>query len=453
MADGPIPTGRIRRSLAPVGLAARAAATSAAGRLKGTPAEERRIRTAEQAVATLGQMKGAVMKMGQLLSFVDTGLLPEELATALGSLQADAPPMALELVESMVEAELGAPPSRVFDWFSPEPMAAASIGQVHAARLDGRELVVKVQYPGVADAIAADLSNTALVTAFVNMAKAVAKDFAPKADLRPLADEIVDRVLEELDYRRELANQQEFARIYAGHPFIRIPEAVPDLSTGRVLTMEHVDAMRWQAAVEAPADLRNTWAEVIDRFVYGSLYREAIFNGDPHPGNYLFHDDGTVTFVDFGSVKRFSRAQADALARTGIAVIRQDADALRLAFVDAGFMTADDDLDPQRLLEWASVGYEPLLAPQPFTFTREFARAAIAHQFGLVSEHRAMAYHFEVPWDFVRLSRITVGVHFILTGREATNDWRSIAEEQWLDGPPSTALGEAEAAWRLASIP
>ena len=450
---GELPAGRIRRTLKPMGFAARAAATAAAGRLRGSTPEERRIRTAEQAVALMGEMKGAVMKLGQLLSFVDTGLLPDEMATVLESLQADAPPMALELVQEVVAAELGAPASRVFDWFSPEPMAAASIGQVHAARLDGRELVVKVQYPGVADAIAADLSNTALITAFVNMARSVAKDWAPRADLRPLADEIVERVLEELDYRRELDNQQTFAGIYRGHPFIHIPEVVPELSTARVLTMEHVDAMRWQAAVHAPQALRDRWGEVTYRFVFGSLYRHAIFNGDPHPGNYLFHDDGTVTFLDFGSVKRFTAAQTGALMKIGRAVLAQDGPLLVEGFREAGFTTDEDDVDPDRLLPYASAGYEPVVAPQPFSFTREFGRRAIAHQFGLAAEHRAMAFGFEVPRDYVLLSRITVGVHFILTGLEATGPWRAIAEELWLDAPPQTELGEAEAAWRLASTP
>src|SRR5207244_913005 len=138
--------------------------------------------------------------------------------------------------------------------------------------------------------------------------------------------------------------------------------------------MEMVDGRRWEAALESPRELRERWGEVIDRFVFGSIYRHGLFNGDPHPGNYLFHEDGTVTFIDFGCVKRFGPDQVAKMGAIADAVITGDAPALRQGFVDAGFLVATDrKLDDQRLLDWYRLSYEPVLSAQPYTFTKQFA--------------------------------------------------------------------------------
>src|SRR5687767_3614849 len=168
--ERPMPTGRIRRTAMPAFLAARTATAIGAANLRARRGDslaelardERLAAAATRIATTMGDMKGAVMKIGQLLSFVDSSMIPEAYRDALAVLQADAPPMAYHLVEDVLTAELGAPPGEVFEWISPNPIAAASIGQVHMAHLGDRELVVKVQYPGVADAIAADLRNGAL---------------------------------------------------------------------------------------------------------------------------------------------------------------------------------------------------------------------------------------------------------------------------------------------------
>ena len=197
---------------------------------------------------------------------------------------------------------------REFDW---EPLAAASIGQVHAARLhDGRAVAVKIQYPGVADAIQADLKNNELLATFLGLMFGL----SPRKmsfDLRGAAREISARITEELDYRLEAANQTEFADIYRGHPFIHVPEVIGELCTDRVLTQELVQGKSWSDALTAGQELRDQWAEAIYRFVYGSYHRFCVFNADPHPGNYLFHDDGSVSFLDFGCVKRFGREQVE----------------------------------------------------------------------------------------------------------------------------------------------
>ena len=439
-----VPTGRLRRTLPLAGMTARTLTGTAYrwARMHGAGDDEKlakeldfHARNAARYAALLGDMKGAMMKVGQLLSFVHTAdLVPEPYRevyrTALAQLQADAPPMPPELVAEIVEHELGEPPDAAFAWFSPRPMAAASIGQVHAAHLhDGREVAVKVQYPGVAEAIDADLRNNELLATVLKMGKGMLGSFAPNVDARAVAEEIRDRVGEELDYRTELANQQHFHDLYRDHPTIRIPYVVPELSTARVLTMELVDGMRWAAAVEQPQHLKDRWGIVIARFVYGSLWTHHVFNADPHPGNYLFHDDGTVTFLDFGCVKRFRPEHVEAMKAMERAVIDDDDDALLRAFVDTGFLHGKEIPSAEDVMAWYRPSYEPVLAPQPATYTREFAAEAVRRQFDPLGPWGKIVRAFDLPKDFVFLNRIFVGLNSVLAGLDATADWRALAEE------------------------
>ena len=195
------------------------------------------LRSAEEVAAVLGNMKGVMMKLGQMASYVDESV-PEPIRNAMAGLLQDAPPMAPELAASVVERELGAPPERVFLEWDPVPIAAASIGQVHRAiTRDDLAVAVKVQYPGVDEAIAADLDNYDF---FVNLFSTL----FPGSDVGPFIDEIRVRVQEELDYRQEADNQRLFADYYEGHPFIHIPKVLDELSTGRVLTTELVLVLR-----------------------------------------------------------------------------------------------------------------------------------------------------------------------------------------------------------------
>src|SRR5437899_1743476 len=246
------------------------------------------------------------------------------------------------LVAAVIESELGRPPERLFAEFCPEPIAAASIGQVHTAHLhDGTEVAVKVQYPGVADAISDDLANTELLFTFVKIAKGVVPQYR-NFDVRAVADEIAERIGEEVDYGTELANQMEFAEHYRRHPFARVPEVFPELSSDRVLTMEMVHGRRWTATADVDQELRDRWGEVIDRMFFGSIARFGMFNADPHPGNYLFHDDGTVTFLDFGCVKRLSPPVQRGFWAMPVAAIANDLDGLARVLIEQGFVRADD---------------------------------------------------------------------------------------------------------------
>jgi predicted unusual protein kinase regulating ubiquinone biosynthesis (AarF/ABC1/UbiB family) len=449
MTERLLPSGRARRTLAPAWLSARAAAGQAAtwARSRFAPPDRRdeillarAVRSAEEAVALMGQMKGALMKVGQLLSFADIPGLPPEVQEVLASLRADAPPMSYDLVRQVVTDELGAPPEEAFAWFSPRPIAAASIGQVHAAQLlapDGRAVVVKVQYPGVAEAIEADLRNTALLSTLLSLVQTLARDLVPRLDVKALAEEVRDRVVEELDYRKEAANQHRFELLFRDHSSIRVPEVVPERSTSRVLTTAYDDGMRWEAALGQPAELRNRWGEAIFRFVFTSLYRHGLFNGDPHPGNYLFHEeDGSVAFLDFGCVREFTAEQVAELREVAQAVLDDDADRLRAALVGMGFLRPDDDLDPRVLLDYVAIDYDPIRRREVFRHTREWAEEVVARHIALAGEYRKVAWHFDVPPHVLFLGRISVGLASVLTALEAEADWRSIADEIWATSPP-----------------
>jgi predicted unusual protein kinase regulating ubiquinone biosynthesis (AarF/ABC1/UbiB family) len=460
VADDGIRSGRLARGLPLAGLAVRQGIGRVAGKL--TRDEQKKLdrftREAERYVAVLGDMKGVAMKVGQLLSFLDAGAIPDQYRAAyqqiVGALQADAPPMPFETVCVVLERELGRPVDDVFAWIGERPMAAASIGQVHAAHLpDGREVVVKVQYPGVGDAIRADLQNTELLASLARLGMKLSP-IRVTADPVAAVEEVTERISEELDYRIEAANQAEFRSHYEGHPFIRIPEVVPELSTERVLVMDHHDGLRWTAALEQPQGLKDTWGEVVYRFVFGSLYDLGEFNADPHPGNYLFHDDGGVTFLDFGCVKRFSPDQVVAMRRISQSVYDDhDAQALFDCFQQIGCIPRKTKLQPQRVFDWWAPIWDPGRGAEPFTFTPEFAAWAMSRNidpFGEWSDiARGMGIGREAK-DWAFLTRIQFGLYSVLGALRATRDWRAVHVELMKGDPPQTDLGRQHQAWKAA---
>ena len=442
---------RVARSVRVWRLTARRSAHFALLKVRGARAGEARraaleeqfaIRTAEDVAAVLGGMKGAIMKAGQMLSFLADGLPPEAQA-ALATLQADVPPMSPRLSAQVVREELGDDPERVFlDW-SEMPVAAASIGQVHRAVLpDGRVVAVKVQYPGVDRAIRSDLDNAELLYGLFASFK------LRNLDVKGLVDELRARMADELDYLHEAACQQEFVDLYAGHPFVRIPAVVPEYSTRRVLTSEWAAGLRWDEFLEraTPAAFQRA-GEVIYRFAQGSIHRFGVFNGDPHPGNYRFHDDGTVTFLDFGLVKRWSPGEFEQLAPVLDALLAHDVPGTVDAMVGAGFLRSDHGFDPAYVWDYVSAPYIPLLSPT-FTYTRASVTAALQKVLDLNGEHADLIGALNMPTSFVILDRVVWGVSGLLGRLEATNRWASIVAEYRKDAPPSTPLGKAEAAWR-----
>src|SRR4051794_28484244 len=307
-----IPTSRVRRTATVATLAASEAVkqfgTRAANLTRDEEAAERamsrrQLETAKQIVAVLGTMKGAAMKLGQVMSFLDMGLVAEEhreeFQRELAKLRDAAPTVSFKQMRGVIEDDLEAPLDEVFSEFSREPIAAASIGQVYRATLagDGREVAVKVQYPGVAAAVRADMQN-------LDMIMRLLKRMTPGLDVKAVTEEIRERIFEELDYELEAQNQRSLARIFAGHPFIVVPQVISSLSRERVLVGEFVHGVGFEELKQRGQDERDRVGEILFRFFLGSLYRHRQFSGDPHPGNFLVLEDGRVAFLDFGLFKR-----------------------------------------------------------------------------------------------------------------------------------------------------
>ena len=419
---------------------------AAAGEQRQVLRADLAMRTAEDVADTLGAMKGVMMKIGQMASYVDDGLSPAVRRT-LARLQDSVPPMRPELVATVVAEELGGPPERAFARWDPEPIAAASIGQVHrAVTLDGRAVAVKVQYPGIADMMAADLRNVALLRRILRIT-------APAQDVDALLTELRDRVLEELDYRREAANQQRFAAYYRGHPTIHVPAIVSKLSTRRVLTTELSDGARFAELASWPQRERDLAAETIYRFVFRSLYEIGAFNGDPHPGNYLFHRGGRVTFLDFGLVKHFTAAELEPLLRMNRDIcIEHDPEAFRRTLESAGFLRPGAPFSTEAIIEHLAVFYETIREPGSLTITSDYASSVVRRFFDVRSP---LAEYIAIPQSYVILQRINLGLFAILGELSATADWRAISEEIWpsVRSPASTPMGRAEAAWRARHGP
>jgi predicted unusual protein kinase regulating ubiquinone biosynthesis (AarF/ABC1/UbiB family) len=400
------------------------------------------LRTAEQVADALGNLKGALMKIGQLASFIDDAM-PEPVRQALAQLQQDAPPMSGELAAQVVETELGAPPEKLFAAWDPVPIAAASIGQVHRARAhDGRLLAVKVQYPGVDEAVRADLAN-------LNLAGMGLGSLFPGLDAPSMVAELKARLTEELDYRLEAENQHAFAAWYRGHPFIHVPDVVADLSTPRVLTSELAEGVRFDDMATWSQEERNLAGEAIYRFVFRSLYRFHAFNGDPHPGNYLFRPGGQVTFLDFGLVKRLTRREVDLCYRlVHASVVERDPAKVRRACETAGLIARDAPVPDDRVFEFMRIFWEAVENDDVTTITAEWASQVARRYFDGRTNFGDVMEYAGMPPSMVVLQRINLGLLAILGRIEATANWRRIAFELWPDGaPPSTPLGREEALW------
>ncbi len=407
--------------------------------------EERQLRTAEQIAERLGHMKGALMKIGQMASYLDDGL-PEPVRLALAQLQSNAPPMSGELAAEVITEELGAPPEKIFVEWDPVPIAAASIGQVHRAVIidehTGREraVAVKVQYPGVADAIESDLRNTDLLGMFLS------QTFS-SLDPAEMVAEIKERLTEELDYQRERDNQQRFVDFYRGHPRVNVPEVIDPLCTSRVLTTELAIGAPWSEALTWDQHERDLIGETLFRFVFRSLYRMRAFNGDPHPGNYLFHGDGRMTFLDFGLVRYFSQSEIDLFGGlVKAAALDHDPAAFRSLVENGGLLRPGAPVATDAVGEYFYDFYAPVGEDAPMTWTKEYASGIVRHTFDRTSP---IAQYATVPRAFVFIQRINLGLYALLGDLGATGNYRRVAEELWpfTDGEPSTPMGVLEATW------
>ncbi len=447
-----IPKGRVRRS-AKLGTALGSQATRYAGTRAASIArseegakeklDARHLETAKRMASVLGEMKGAAMKLGQLASFIDTEFLPPEYAEIyqeeLGKLRSSAEPMPWKQVVKVLEEEYeGDQIDELFDHIDEEAFAAASIGQVHRARMvDGREVAVKIQYPGVAEALEADLANAGMI---VRLAKAL----APGLDAGAIAKELKERVLEELDYEYEAQNHRSFARAYRKHPFIYVPDVITRLSHRRVLVTEYVEGYSFDEVREMDQETRDRFGEIVYRFCFGSIYHLQHFNADAHPGNYILMDDGRVAFLDFGMTKRLDPEQIELEQRAIDAASRKDPEALREALHDLGFVKNPSKLDAERLMEHVMVVGGWYLEDREYQVSARRVMKVIESTTDPRSEYYSLMRRESVPADELMGRRMETGLLAVLAQVGAKRNWHRIMREWVYADPPATELGVEE---------
>jgi predicted unusual protein kinase regulating ubiquinone biosynthesis (AarF/ABC1/UbiB family) len=447
-----IPTSRVRRSATVGRLAASEAVkqfgTRAANVARGDEAAQqalarRQLETAKQIVAALGTMKGAAMKLGQVMSFLDVGLVPEEYREEfqheLAKLRDAAPAVSFKQMRRVIAEDLEEPIGHVFADFDEQPIAAASIGQVYRACLkDGREVAVKVQYPGVAGAVRADMQN-------LDMIMRLMKRMTPALDVKGVASEISERIGEELDYELEAANQRSLARIFAGNPFIAIPDVIGSLSRERVLVSEFVRGVGFEELKGYPRDQRDRIGEIVFRFFAGCLYRHRQFSGDPHPGNFMLLADGRVAFLDFGLFKRIDRGPVELELACQRAVVEGDAPRLHALLAQSGFLPEPDRVNPDHLLEYVEDAiWWYTTADEEVELTPEIATQVIIESSDPRSSHFREMRHQTMDPEHLFGRRMEMLTLAVLSQLRARANWHRIARE-WMYGDPAvTELGREE---------
>ena len=452
--DTSIPGGRVRRT-AQLGSVigtqgARYAGTRAANIARSSDRaneqiDKRHLEAAERMVDTLGTMKGAAMKIGQLASFIDTEFLPPEYRELyqekLADLRTSAPPMPWKKVRAVLDEEWEDPVEELFEDFSHDAAAAASIGQVHRATLpDGREVAVKIQYPGVDEALRADMQNAGMI---MRLAKAL----APGLDAKAAAAELKERVLEELDYEYEAQNQRAFSRGYRGHPFIYVPDVITRLSRGRVLVTEWVDGVGFDDVKERSQPERDRFAEIVFRFCFGSVYHLQHFNADAHPGNYILMKDGKVAFIDFGMTKQLDKEQIELEIAALEAVFDDDPEQLRVALHDLGFLNKPRKVDAERVMAHVRTVGGWYMEDREVTVDSRLVMEAIAAVSDPRSEFFDLMRRENVPANELMGRRMESGVLAVLGQLNATRNWYRIGREWWFADEPATELGRQEWAY------
>ncbi|SUD47705.1 Probable ubiquinone biosynthesis protein UbiB [Nocardia otitidiscaviarum] len=399
---------------------------------------------ADRLVVVLGSLRGVAMKLGQLLSLIDAGLLPpserELFQETLARLQDSAPVVPWPRMRAHLEAELGGRSAAVFAEFDPEPVAAASIGQVYRARLaDGRDVAVKVQYPDIEAAVRADLKNLRTLLSVYRL-------IHPALDTAALADELEARIGEELDYRLEAANTLRLAAAYRDHPFVRIPDVVSELCTSRVLVTDYLSGRPLREAYSAPPAERDRIAEILFRFYCGTPYFLRFYSADPHPGNVLLRDDGTVGFIDFGLCKA---VDADT-AETELAALRAgiDGDSERIvALMEARGFASRSSVSRDEAYATLLRVFGWYLRDGEVSFTPAVANDLVA-LLGFGANRTGSVRSFNLPAEQLLRGRTELQLVAMLGQLRPRTNLHVVARE-WIFGEePGTELGRAHRDWR-----
>lgn len=366
-------TGRLGRAIKLGGLATRVTGSLITHGIKGKILGKERgaaaqadafMRNADRIVETMGQLKGAAMKIGQMLS-IDTDGLPPEFVDRLSALQRSAPPMDWDTLRGQVESALDRPIDEAYQFFDPDPIGSASIGQVHRARLfDGTDVAVKIQYPGIAATLESDLKN---LSALLNMGRV----FASKARLEAFLEEARQSLLEEADYDREAQSLLKYGPLLASLPGIRTPKAFPDLTAPTVLTMEFIEGEKIDEGLLALED-EGARREILERLIYAFVWMfhdEQIIHADPHPGNFLLTADGDVAILDFGCIRTFTPTFTDGMLHLLCAFWDGDGAAAQRHYRRLGFGPEDGALpSPEKLTAYHDLILAPLGEKGPFNF-------------------------------------------------------------------------------------
>ena len=415
----------------PLGVAGRA--TIGLGkRIGGRPAEvvaaELQARTAEQLFQVLGQLKGGAMKMGQALSVFEAAL-PEDVAApyraALTKLQEAAPPLPATTVHAVLAKELGADWRELFRHFDDAPAAAASIGQVHkAVWSDGREVAVKIQYPGAGPALLGDLRQLSRLARMFS-------SLTPGLDVKPLLAELEKRVAEELDYRLEAESQATFAAAYDGDDEITVPGVVT--GTERVLVTEWIEGVPLSRIITSGTqEERDRASLLLARFLFSGPVLAGLLHADPHPGNFRLLPDGHLGVIDFGAVDHLPDGAPEPIGRVARLALAGDAEAVLDALREEGFIKPTISLDAQALLDYLSPLLEPIAGPS-FRFDRPWLR----HQAIRIGDPRSpasqLARQLNLPPSYLLIHRVTMGTIGVLCQLGGEADYRS-EMERWQPG-------------------
>lgn len=432
MAEPRITQGRARRAIKIGSLASQVGSSYLWDSLRHAlmPVQERRqarlethVRNARRLVESSRQLRGAFMKLVQMLSMRDD-LLPVEALELLRTTQSEVPPMDYPLIAQQVRRELGKPPERLFASLETQAFAAASLGQVHRGRLkDGTEVAVKIQYPGVAATVSQDLHNLKLLLRALEL---LVRDLMrQRIDIRAIYRELEERLLEELNYCNEARNLNQFRALLADDPEVLLPRVVPELSSRAVLTMSYLDGYQLADlfSPEVDLELRRWVALKYYVLVWRQILDFGVLHTDPNPGNYLVTHEPRLGILDFGSIRRFPRAIVRGGRKLARGLVGRDRALIAGALVELGYL--DKAQEPGPMVEIVNLVFEPLLVDAPFHPAQYDTVAKAAAVSEIAVKHKL----YRSPPHAIFLLRALIGLDGIMRGLGVRANYRAAFKE------------------------